>query len=91
MLTMGSGKKPEAPPLTEPIAVADAFANGVEAWVDGQFTWLAFFVYRKPAADAAAQRVITSRVCIPSADFPQIKEALQALSPDFIIDIRSMN
>lgn len=74
--------------MTEPLPVQDAFANGVEAWVEGEHTWLAFFTDRRPFPGGEGQRVVTSRVCIPSTDFPRIKRALEALAPGIRIDIR---
>lgn len=86
---MGSGQRPPAPPLTEPLPVQDAFANGVEAWIEGAYTWLAFFSERRPFPGEEKERIVTSRVQIPTSDFERIKAVLLALNPNILIDIKT--
>lgn len=76
MLGMGSGDKPPAPPLVEPIAVADTIANGVSIFDDSLLTWLTFWVERAAAQGERPERVVTSRICVPSAQYPRLLRML---------------
>lgn len=78
---MGSGKRPAAPPIVEPIAVADTIANGVSVYDDGLITWMTFWAERVAALGREPERVVTSKVCVPSAQYPKLLRMLGALPP----------
>lgn len=73
---VGSGSRPTAPPLVEAVAVADAVATGATVCDDGVLCWVIFWAERRPAPAAEPERVVTARVCVPSAQYPRVLRML---------------
>lgn len=76
---MENGGRPPDPQMTEPVAVSDTVANGVSVYDDGLLCWLTFWAERIPQPGARPERVITSRVCVPSAQYARILRMMNAL------------
>lgn len=58
----------EPPPLVEPVAVQETVATGCEVFDDGVLAWLTFYAERR-TPNGGRERVVTSRVTVPSAQY----------------------
>lgn len=81
---MGCGNRRPAAPLVEPVAVQETVATGCVVRDDGTLVWIVFYAERSPEPGAEAERVVTARVCVPSAQFPRLKRML-GVTPEMAV------